>query len=274
MKLEYLCILLFLFIFNVNICSKEYKRIVSISPSVTNSLYELGKEKNVKGITIYCNKGTTKKEYIGTILEPNIEKIISIFPDLIIFSEELYNKSIVDKLKKCGLDTYIVCISNDFYSLCDNYYNLSVKLKKTKIASEKIFEAKRLIKNNNERINYSQEKQKVFWWIGTNPIYTTGNKSFFNDYNNYTKTFNIYNNVNINYFSVNIENVIERNPDIMFIVNDKNASKKEFKNLEKYKMINAVKNKKVFFIENNDILISTPLNFAKSVIMLTKIIYG
>jgi iron complex transport system substrate-binding protein len=273
-KLKYLFVLLFLFIFNFFVYSEEYKRIISMSPSVTNSLYELNEEKNIKGITIYCKKGIIKKECIGTILEPNIEKIISIFPDLIIFSEELYNKSIINKFKKCGFNTYIVCISNDFYSLCNNYYNLSVKLKKTKISNKKIFEAKCLIENNNKKINYLKNKQKIFWVIGTNPLYTTGNKSFFNDYNNYTNTSNVYDDIDINYFSVNIENVIERNPDIIFIVDDKNIAKKEIKKLEKYTMINAIKNKKIFIIGNNDVLISTPLNFAKSVIMLTKIIYG
>jgi iron complex transport system substrate-binding protein len=273
-KLKYLFVLLFLFVFNFSVYSKEYKRIVSISPSVTNSLYELNEEKNIKGITIYCKKGITKKECIGTILEPNIEKIISIFPDLIIFSEELYNKSIFNKFKKYGLNTYVVCVSNDFYSLCNNYYNLAVKLGKTKIANKKIFEAKHLIENNIKKIDYSKNKQKIFWIIETDPLYTTGNNSFFNDYNNYTNTSNIYNDIDINYFSVNIENIIERNPDIIFIVNDKNIAKKEIRKLEKYTMINAVKNKKIFIIENNDILISTPLNFAKSITTLIKIIYG
>ncbi|MDR1086767.1 MAG: hypothetical protein LBL16_00705 [Endomicrobium sp.] len=80
---------------------KEYTRIVSLALSITKSLYELGAECFVKGITIFCPKGTEKK-IIGMLLEPNIEKIACIKPDLIIASKDGNSKVVVDKLQRLG----------------------------------------------------------------------------------------------------------------------------------------------------------------------------
>ncbi|MDR2457104.1 MAG: hypothetical protein LBD41_01275, partial [Clostridiales Family XIII bacterium] len=56
--------LIILFIPLFFVYAKEYCRIVSLAPSVTNSLYELNAESCVKGITVFCPKGTIKKEII------------------------------------------------------------------------------------------------------------------------------------------------------------------------------------------------------------------
>ena len=66
----------------------EYNRIISLAPSATESLYELGLEKNIIANTVYCSDGNSKKEKIGTVTEPNIEKIISLNPDLIVATKE------------------------------------------------------------------------------------------------------------------------------------------------------------------------------------------
>jgi iron complex transport system substrate-binding protein len=113
----------------------------------------------------------------------------------------------------------------------------------------------------------------VFWQIGAMPLYTLGNKSFINDYNYYTKTKNLYGDINLKYFSVDIENVLERNPDIIIIINMGYLGIKEKEIWQKYKLLNAVKNNKIFVLDEKDLFMLTPLTFSKSVEILINIIY-
>jgi iron complex transport system substrate-binding protein len=62
------------------------QRIVSTSPGITETLYALGLGDRVVGVTTYCRypPEAAKKPKIGTYLQPNIETILSLKPDLVI----------------------------------------------------------------------------------------------------------------------------------------------------------------------------------------------
>ncbi|MDR1259819.1 MAG: helical backbone metal receptor [Endomicrobium sp.] len=267
-------IFLFLLLSPKIICNaKEYKCIISLSPLITKSLYELGLEQFTKGITIYCSKGTIKKEFVGTLLEIDIEKIMLLKPDIVISTKDGNNKITIEKLKRLGLEVYIMEIAKNFNEICINYNNLAKKLNKEKEAKKIVNTARNLLWRNYNKRNCSNNL-KVFWEIGKKPLCTTGKQSFINDYNYFTNTINIYENINKRYFFVDIENVIERNPDIIFVVNvDNDIQHLKNKKWHEYKKTKAVKNNKIFTIDTN-IFIYTPLTFAKNVITLTKTIYG
>ncbi|MDR3253654.1 MAG: helical backbone metal receptor [Endomicrobium sp.] len=266
-------IAVFLFLLTDITCAKEYKRIISLAPSVTESLYELGLEQFVKGITIYCSKGTTKKDIIGTLLEPDIEKIRLLNPDIVISTKEGNNKEIVEKLRRLGFEMYVMETAKNFNEICVNYSNLAEKLNKKREAKKIINNAKYSLEKIYSKLNHFNNL-KVFWEVGARPLYTAGGQSFINDYNCYTNTVNIYKNIDKRYIFINIENVIENDPDIILIVNTGDAKILEKRKWYKYQMIKAVKNNKIFTINAEDIFIPTPLTFVKNVAMLTKVFYG
>ena len=61
-------------------------RIVSTSPSITETLYALGLGSRVAGVTTYCNfpPEAKTKPRVGTFLEPDYERILSLKPDLVL----------------------------------------------------------------------------------------------------------------------------------------------------------------------------------------------
>ncbi len=70
------------------------KRIISIVPSQTELLFELGLDEEVIGITKFCihpNKWKLEKTKIGGTKNLNIKKIEALQPDLIIANKEENN---------------------------------------------------------------------------------------------------------------------------------------------------------------------------------------
>ena len=80
--------------------SSEPKRIISLGPYITEELYLLGVEDRLIGNTIFCNRpeDAENKPKVSSAVLPNVEKIVSLKPDLIL-ATSLIDKKAVKKLK-------------------------------------------------------------------------------------------------------------------------------------------------------------------------------
>lgn len=264
-------ILIFLLIFFSFSCSlfAEYKRIISLAPSATESLYELGIDKELIANTVYCSNGNFNKEKIGTVTEPNIEKIIALNPDLIVATKEGNYKTVIEKLIRLKLVVYVMEPYSDFEDVCNNFQQLADYLNKSDEAKKIISDVKKEISNlSNE--NKDKNQEKIFWEVGANPIFTVGNKSFVNEYNKYINGINVFGNIDMRYPNISVESVIEKNPDIILLVNMGDVSDKEIIKWNKYKNITAVKNNKIFLLEADDIFTPTPKKFLNGIKVLQK----
>lgn len=71
------------------LCRAQPRRIVSTAPSITELLFALGLGDRVVGVTSYCHypEAATKIAKIGTYIQPNIEVVLSLRPDLVVIQE-------------------------------------------------------------------------------------------------------------------------------------------------------------------------------------------
>ena len=67
-------------------------RIVSLVPSMTQTLYDLGLEDKVVGHSSYCPRGVVQKLNVGGTKNPRRDKILSLAPDLVLANKEENNK--------------------------------------------------------------------------------------------------------------------------------------------------------------------------------------
>lgn len=266
MKIFFKILLLLIFFVSSNVFA-EYTRIISLAPSATESLYELGLDENVIANTVYCSDGSSKKEKIGTVTEPNIEKIVSLKPDLILATKEGNYKTVIDKLIRLKLKVYVMEPYSSFEDVCTNFQQLADYLDKSDKAKEIITDVrKEVLSLNNEE--EKSNKEKIFWEVGANPIFTVGKKSFVNEYNKFINGTNVFEDIDMRYPNISVESVIEKNPDVIMLVNMGDVSDQEILKWNKYKNISAVKNNKIFLLEADDIFTPTPKKFLNGIKVL------
>ncbi|MBX3026666.1 ABC transporter substrate-binding protein [bacterium] len=86
------------------------QRIISLAPSVTETLFALGVGERVVGVSTYCDypEAATHVDKVGTFLQPNVERILAKQPDLVIAVPSPGNRAPVERLRDLGLPVLIV----------------------------------------------------------------------------------------------------------------------------------------------------------------------
>ena len=149
---------------------KPPERIISLVPSQTELLYDLGLNNKVVGITKFCihpQHWHESKMRVGGTKTIHLDKIHSLQPDLIICNKEENTKEIVEQLEK----DYCVWVS-DISSLSDAYKMIH-DLGQLFCISQKANELVDAIKMLFKTIEKATVK-KVLYFIWRNPWMVAG----------------------------------------------------------------------------------------------------
>lgn len=157
---------------------KVPKRIVSIVPSQTELLFDLGLNEEVIGITKFCVHPQTwfrSKERVGGTKKLNIEKIRSLKPDLIIGNKEENSKEDIEKLEKIA-----PVWMSDIFDLKDAFEMISSIghiVDKEKEALVLISQ----IEKNFENLEKFVDPKSVLYFIWKDPYLLAGKQTFIDD---------------------------------------------------------------------------------------------
>ncbi len=240
--------------------TQKPQRIISLAPSNTEILFALGLDQEIVGITDYCNyppEKVAQKEKVGGFATPNLEKIISLNPDLV-FAASGVQMQMVERLEGLGVKVYV--------SEAKTVEDLLTEIKNFGILTGKPQTAQDLITSLEQRIKIIQEKAsnlsdsqkpKVFLEIWNDPLWTAPKDTLIYQVielaggKNAVSIEGDWNQVN----TVDPESVINANPDVIFLAFEGSDPAAVYK-LAGWQAVSAVKNKKVFTIDPD--IISRP----------------
>ena len=84
------------------------QRIVSLAPSLTETIYALGLQDRLVGDTDYCDypPDAQKKTKVGGAINPSLEQIVALRPDLVLVTKSLNLIETVHALDNLGVSSY------------------------------------------------------------------------------------------------------------------------------------------------------------------------
>ena len=172
--------------------AKVYSRIVSLVPSQTELLYDLGLEEEVIGITKFCvhpTKWYRNKTRIGGTKNVKIPAIHHLKPDLIIANKEENVKEQVEELAK-NYDVFVTDVNNltDAINMINDIGLLVGKTREAFEMANKI-EAKFKILQG---LTSDKTKIKAAYLIWKDPFMAAGGHTFINDMMQYCGLENIF----------------------------------------------------------------------------------
>lgn len=86
----------------------EVRRIVSLAPSMTETIYALGAEERLVGVTTFCDypPEARAKPKIGGAMNPSVEQIVVLKPDLVLAAKTANRRETVEALERLGIAVY------------------------------------------------------------------------------------------------------------------------------------------------------------------------
>ncbi len=258
------------------VIEEEPEAIVSMMPSNTEIVYELGIGDKMVGASDYDNypEEVTDVEKIGG-LEFNVEKIISLSPDVVLAHEGILGvgEAGLQQLRDAGIP--VVVIAN-----ADNFEELYSTIEMVGQATGEADEAEELVQEMKESLDSIKEKaasvepKKVLVEVGPDPeIYTAGNNTFMNEMLTWINAENAAGDLE-GWKAISPEEILSENPDVIVTTYGyyvENAVE-QVKGRPGFGEVNAVKNDEVIDIDSDMVTRAGP-RIVQGVEELAKAIY-
>ena len=235
-----------------------YKRIISLMPSNTEILYELGLGDDVIGVSTvddYPKEVKDKKQFDAMKL--NKESLMKAKPDLILAheSQKATNDKVLKGLKDSGVKVVYVKDAQSIDEMYESFMQIGKVTHKEKAAKKLVKETKQNIGNVKKSVPNDVKGQKVFMEISSEPeIYTAGKETFFDDMLTQLKAENSFSNLK-GWQKVSKEDIIKQNPDLM--ISTMGISSSEYQKMINkrggFNQIKAVQHNKVKAVNGDEI---------------------
>jgi len=248
----------------------SFKRIVSFNPVLTESIYLLGAEDRLVANTIYCTQPEAAKDKpkIGTLSDMNVEKVLSLQPDLVL-ATTLTPQRVKKRLSYFGVRVETFNPPKNFDELCQQFVKLGKILGKERQARQIVDRVRVEVFKLKKEVNSGSPK--VFVQIGTNPLFTVQRDSFINDLIEFAGGINIARDARGGMYSR--EEVLRRNPDVIIIASMGMVGQEERRTWKNYSSLNAAKHNRVYVVDPDMVCSPTPFTFKETLKDFISLLY-
>ena len=224
------------------------KRIISLAPNITEILFALGLGDRIVGVTSFCDypPEAKKKARIGGMSNPSLEAIVSLKPDLVVFTTDGNPREDEERLRAMDIKTYVFRakrISELPHGIRDLGKALGVREKADAFASDVESDIRRFSPGQKGRA-----RKKVLFILWPDPLIVAGPGSIAADAMDILGAENIASGARAAYPKYSIEEILYQAPDVVFIGKGKGMESVSRGILDRLKSVPAVKNGKVFYV--------------------------
>ncbi len=245
--------------------------VVSLSPSLTKMIYLLESQDNLVGCTEFCDiPEEDEKNIVASQMNVNVEKILSISPDLVI-TTKLTSARYIETLKKTGVNTRVLGTPESFVELCDQFIKIGKLIGKEDLAVSIIEQQKSRLARLQQKIP-DNDNPEIFMQLGVKPLFTVIPGTFMNDYINLSGGVNIASDLTKG--TITRETVLTRDPDVIIIVLMGMVGEEEKQNWKSYSGLRAAEKDKIFMIDEDKACSPTPVTFVDTVEEIIDLMYN
>lgn len=259
---SFFLLVFYFFLFPFSGFSQHAKRVISLAPSITENIYLLGAQDKLVGCTSYCTPAVKDgKEQVGSTIDINMEKVLMLKPDLVL-AMMLTKPQDIATIKRLGIKVELLPTPKNFEEICAQLVDIAKLLGEENVAGEIVKESKQTVDSLKNIAAANQKKQKIFFQLGANPIFTVLENTFMNDFILFCKGENIANGLTKG--SMTRESVLMKNPDVIIVATMGGFGVEEQNIWKRYTGLNAAKNNKIFLIDSETSCSPTPVSFVKA----------
>src|SRR6266446_7420395 len=192
-------------------------RIVSLAPNLTETIYALGLQDRLVGDTDYCDfpPEAQQKTKVGGAVNPSLEAIAALHPDLVLVTKNLNRLETVQALAEIGIPSYATD-PHTVDAIIASATRLADLLGAPEIGATLAADLEHHLAVLHDRLA-SLPPRRVLFIVWTEPLISIGNDTFIADALRYAGAVSVIDSSQ-NWPQVNLEEVVHLQPEFLIFV--------------------------------------------------------
>ena len=189
-------------------------RVISLAPSITETLYALGLQDRLIADSDYCDypPEAKQKPHVGGTISPSIEAIASLHPDVVLVTKGINRLETVNSLASLGIPSY----STDAHSVAEiltSTQQLAALLGAAQAGDELATKLRRELLETRQRVA-PYPTRRVLYVVWPQPLISIGQDTFIADALRYSGATSIINEPQ-SWPQISLEEVARQQPDFL-----------------------------------------------------------
>jgi iron complex transport system substrate-binding protein len=190
-------------------------RIVSLAPSVTETLFALGAGSEVVGVSQYCDYPPQVRDLprVGSFLTPNLEAILALRPTLVVGLELSSNLRQIRALNSMGYPVLLVS-DDSLRQIEDSIETIGARIDRRREADQLVARIKARIAAIKERLT-DATRIRALMLVGHQPIVAVGTGTYLDELLRIARTDNIADAAGEQWPHLSMEFIIAMRPQVI-----------------------------------------------------------
>jgi iron complex transport system substrate-binding protein len=192
-------------------------RVVALAPSITETIYSIGAGDAVVGVTEFTDwpAEARQRPSIGGIVNPSIEKLVSLGPDVVIATREANHIDTIDELDRLGVPVFVVD-PRGLDGVLESVRQIGRALNRSGDADRLVDRLRARRDGVITRVR-GLARPRVLLVIWPEPVTTIGRQAFITDIINAAGGQSVTEDLPQQYPRISLEEVLRRNPDWLLL---------------------------------------------------------
>ncbi len=225
-------------------------RVICLMPPVTDTVFALGGGDDVVGISDYTKypAAALKKPSVGDLINPSIETILSLHPDLVIGMQPKGPMEVTDQLERAGIPIFLVS-PHGIAGILNSIESIGMALNRTP-------QADALVRSMQERVDAVKARTqglpapRVFMPIWYDPITTIGKNAFITEIIDAAGGRSVTDDLPAEWPQISMEVVLERAPDALLLVRGGKTTLKVLEDRPGWSSMAAIKTHRAYYVDD------------------------
>jgi iron complex transport system substrate-binding protein len=225
-------------------------RIVCLAPSITDMVFAIGRGDDIVGITDYTKypPEAQKKPSVGGVIDPSLEKLVSLHPDLVLAIGDLNPADLVRAIENLGLPIFVVR-PDGLHDIYRSLANVGKAIDAEQQASALIARLQAREAAVRRQVA-GKNRPTIFFLLWADPIMTAGQGAFITELIETAGGKSVTADLSTKWPRLSLEAVLARQPEYLLLVEGSNVTLESLRRRGNWTRLDAVRNAKVFYADD------------------------
>ena len=242
-------------------------RIVSLVPSVSDQLYDLGCDSLLVGCTSYCSRAVADSvTVVGSAIQTNLELLIAQRPTLV-FASDFTAPQTISALENAGIKVIQFTNPASYDAIQAQYRQIAKIVGASDLAEQRLAEI-------NQRVDWLKQLNatrpwhpRAFMQIAFDPLFGASTSTYMNDLITFSGCTNIVTVAGNGQLS--LEYVVEQDPEVLFLITNHGSESGSEESWHTLRSVTAVQQSNYCPLPGEVVSQPTPQHFVEALQLMT-----